>query len=218
MNHPLPDMMGATMQKLREMVAAQGGDTAVLDDPSHFAKAKFCHAVRAEQDGFLCATNAESIGAASVLLGAGRETKDSAIDFAAGIVLAKKAGDFVRQGDVLATLYAEQEARLAPAQERFCGALTPSADFCVGGQGRRAPLRRRIKRLAPCGSVFAARPWAAAVLLSQFSENSSISPFLRKRKRGCGCKNTALTRGRHASKGAYSTFAGGSGMMMAATM
>jgi len=93
---------GAALAKLRAMVAAQGGDPAVIDDPSGFPAAAYEQDVVCMQDGWLYATDTEKIGIAAVLLGAGRETKESVIDPAAGIRLLKKAGDPVKKGDVLA--------------------------------------------------------------------------------------------------------------------
>lgn len=114
---------GAAFAKLKEMFAAQGGDTRVLDDPSLFAKAKYSCEVPAPQSGFLYATDTEKIGNASVLLGAGRLKKEDAIDFAAGIVLHKKAGDRVQAGEPLATFYAGDEARFGAAREMFLSAI-----------------------------------------------------------------------------------------------
>lgn len=114
---------GAAFQKLKELFAAQGGDTRVLDDPSLFAPAKASRDVLAPRSGFLYATDTEKIGGASVLLGAGRLKKEDPIDFAAGIVLHKKAGDRVQAGEPLATLYADDEARFAAAEEMFLDAL-----------------------------------------------------------------------------------------------
>ncbi|WP_395150729.1 pyrimidine-nucleoside phosphorylase [uncultured Allofournierella sp.] len=115
---------GAAFEKLKQMVAAQGGDVTVLDCPEAFAKAPFSHQVVAKQDGWLTAMNTEQVGNASVLLGAGRITKEDSIDFAAGIVLHKKTGDWVQAGDCLATLYAIQESKFAPAAQLFESALT----------------------------------------------------------------------------------------------
>lgn len=115
---------GAAYEKLKQMFAAQGGDVSVLDDPDKFAKAKYSREIRADQSGWLYATNTEMIGNASVLLGAGRIKKEDAIDFAAGIVLHKKAGDRVEKGDLLATFYAEDEGKFASAEEMYRGALT----------------------------------------------------------------------------------------------
>ena len=115
---------GAAYEKLKQMFAAQGGDVSVLDDPDKFAKAKYSREIRADQSGWLYATNTEMIGNASVLLGAGRIKKEDTIDFAAGIVLHKKAGDRVEKGDLLATFYAEDEGKFVSAEEMYRGALT----------------------------------------------------------------------------------------------
>ena len=115
---------GAAYEKLKQMFAAQGGDVSVLDDPDKFAKAKYSREIRADQSGWLYATNTEMIGNASVLLGAGRITKEDVIDFAAGIVLHKKTGDKVEAGECLATLYADQEEKFDAAEEMFRAALT----------------------------------------------------------------------------------------------
>ena len=115
---------GAAFEKLRAMFAAQGGDVSVLDDPEKFAKAKYSREIVADQGGWLYATDTEKIGNASVLLGAGRLTKEDSIDFAAGIILHKKAGDQVKPGDVLATFYAEDEAKFASAEAMYREALT----------------------------------------------------------------------------------------------
>ena len=67
--------------------------------------------------------NAEDIGKAAAILGAGRISKEDPIDHAAGIVLAKKTGDSVKKGDVIATLFTNNEASVAQAEERFLSAL-----------------------------------------------------------------------------------------------
>lgn len=115
---------GRALAKLREMIVAQGGDGACIDDTARFPQAKFRRDVRAEADGCLYATDTEAIGIAAVLLGAGRETKESPIDPAAGIRMEKKAGDWVRTGDVLAVLYAGEEEKFGPAEEKLRAALT----------------------------------------------------------------------------------------------
>ena len=115
---------GAAFEKLRAMFAAQGGDVSVLDDPEKFAKAKYSREIVADQGGWLYATDTEKIGNASVLLGAGRLKKEDSIDFAAGIILHKKAGDRVEPGDVLAIFYAEDEAKFVSAEAMFRSALT----------------------------------------------------------------------------------------------
>ena len=63
------------------------------------------------------------MGIASVMLGAGRETKDDTIDMSAGIIMAKKTGDFVKTGDTLATLYSCNENSFENARNRFLSAI-----------------------------------------------------------------------------------------------
>lgn len=108
---------GAAFEKLCAMVEAQGGDTACLRDTAKLARSKVQATFAAPESGWIVHADAERIGRASVLLGAGRETKDSAIDFGAGIVLCKNQGDFVEAGAPIATLYADSAEKCAEAQE-----------------------------------------------------------------------------------------------------
>lgn len=112
---------GSAYAKCREMFAAQGGDVRVLDDYSLFEQPKASYELLAEQDGYIVANDAEKIGSASVLLGAGRLKKEDAIDFSAGIVLHKKRGDFVHKGESLATFYGAPELFAAAEAEYRSG-------------------------------------------------------------------------------------------------
>ena len=114
---------GAAFDALCRMTAAQGGDVAVLDNPANFPPAHAHRTVTADTTGYLTRLDAETVGRAAVLLGAGRAEKDSTIDHAAGIVLQKKTGDAVSIGDPLATLYAGSEDRLTAGAERFRAAF-----------------------------------------------------------------------------------------------
>ena len=78
----------------------------------------------AAHGGYITATDAQRIGEASCILGAGRKTKDDAIDYAAGITLHRKPGDHVKAGEELAVLYTNDEKTLAPARELLLDALT----------------------------------------------------------------------------------------------
>ncbi|MCI6640183.1 MAG: pyrimidine-nucleoside phosphorylase [Pygmaiobacter massiliensis] len=115
---------GVGLAKLRQMVAAQGGDVAVIDNPDRFEQAKICQPVYVPKDGYICRTDTEQIGIAAVQLGAGREKKEDAVDFSAGIVLCKKAGDWVHKGDTLAWLYTSSEEKALAARQTFLSALT----------------------------------------------------------------------------------------------
>ena len=106
-----------------KMFEAQGGDTAVLRDPERFRKAKYARDLCAETTGYLVANDVERIGNASVMLGAGRAKKEDPIDFAAGIILHKKLGDFVEKGEPICTFYADDTALFAPAEEMYRSGL-----------------------------------------------------------------------------------------------
>ena len=114
---------GAAFDALCRMTAAQGGDVAVLDNPANFPPAHAHRTVTADTTGYLTRLDAETVGRAAVLLGAGRAEKGSTIDHAAGIVFHKKTGDAVSIGDPLATLYAGSEDRLTAGAERFHAAF-----------------------------------------------------------------------------------------------
>ena len=110
---------GKALDRLIAMVEAQGGDADVIRDTDKFAKAPYQQEVLAEKDGYITHMNAEGCGIASSMLGAGRETKDSEIDYTAGIVLKKKTGDSVKVGDVLAVLYTSDESLFNNAKEKY---------------------------------------------------------------------------------------------------
>ena len=115
---------GSAFQCLCKMVEAQGGDISVLIDTEKFTKAPFSYDVLSEEEGYITHMDTESCGIASVLLGAGRETKESEIDYSAGIILHKKTGDFVKKGDKIATLYTSKKETFADAEKRYLKALT----------------------------------------------------------------------------------------------
>lgn len=96
---------GEAFEKLREMVTAQHGDVSQIDDTSLLPEAEMKIEVKSETQGYVESIQAEEIGIAAMLLGAGRETKDSVIDLAAGIDLRKKIGDAVEVGEVMAVLH-----------------------------------------------------------------------------------------------------------------
>lgn len=105
------------------MVKEQGGDDSVLRDYDKFDKAPYTLEIKADAEGFVTHMDAEKIGITSVILGAGRETKESDIDFAAGLVIHKKYGEKVAKGDSLATLYTSQENKLADAEKLYREAI-----------------------------------------------------------------------------------------------
>jgi len=110
---------GSALEHFAQMVKAQGGDNSVIYDVQKFKQAKETFDVKAMQDGYVTAMDTEGCGIAAVMLGAGRETKESTIDYSAGIVLHKKNGDRVKEGDVLATFYADDKKLFAFAERKF---------------------------------------------------------------------------------------------------
>lgn len=100
---------GKAIKKFKTFVAAQGGDTSVVDDPSKLPTASYVFEVRAKESGVVSQIIADEIGIAASLLGAGRLTKDSKIDLAVGVVLNKKVGDPVEKGDSLVTIHSNRE-------------------------------------------------------------------------------------------------------------
>ena len=115
---------GSAFETFCTMVREQGGDDSVLRDYSKFAQAPFKAEVLAERDGFITKMNAEEIGETSVVLGAGRETKESDIDFSAGLILHKKFGDAVKKGESLVTLYTSKESALKNAEQMYREAVS----------------------------------------------------------------------------------------------
>ncbi|PLT34808.1 pyrimidine-nucleoside phosphorylase [Bacillus sp. V5-8f] len=100
---------GSALRAFKVFLEAQGGDAAVVDDPSRLPQAKFTFELQAKQDGFVSEIVADEVGTAAMLLGAGRATKDSVIDLAVGLVLRKKIGDEVKAGESLVTIYSNFE-------------------------------------------------------------------------------------------------------------
>ena len=115
---------GLAINKLREMISAQGGNANVVDDYSLFKQPKYTAEIFSECDGYIEHTDAEKIGIASVILGAGREKKGDPIDPSAGIVLKKKTGDYVKKGESLAVFYTDDEGKIEGAKQEFLDAFT----------------------------------------------------------------------------------------------
>lgn len=105
------------LAKFIEMVEAQGGDSSYIKNPSKFEMPKFKKQILAQKTGFITKINAESCGIAATILGAGRESKESKIDYLAGLVFNKKCTQFVNKGDVILTLYSSNENKFEDAQK-----------------------------------------------------------------------------------------------------
>ena len=115
---------GAALDKLAAFVKAQGGDTAPVYDTSLLPQAACVEPVLATAEGYIRQIRCDEIGICSLLLGGGRETKDSEIDLSVGLVLTAKVGDYVRPGEPLAYMHYNDQKKAMAARERFYQAYT----------------------------------------------------------------------------------------------
>lgn len=119
---------GAALNKLAEFVQAQGGDSSYVYEPEKFIAAQITEEIPAPESGYIQKIVCDEIGICSLILGGGRETKESEIDLSVGLVLHKKVGDYVEAGESLATIYANDGKKCKQAKERFLAAYTISAE------------------------------------------------------------------------------------------
>lgn len=110
---------GKALNKLAEFVKAQGGDSDYVYHPEKLCKAKDEVKVLAPVSGYISSIICDEVGICSMILGGGRETKESPIDLSVGIVLNKKVGDYVEKGDLLATIHSNDEAKTKICMERL---------------------------------------------------------------------------------------------------
>ena len=100
---------GKALDKFKTFISNQGGDVSVIERPDSLEDAKFKIEYTAKQDGFISEMVANEIGVASMMLGAGRQTKEDMIDLSVGIVLNKKVGDEVNAGESILTIHSNKE-------------------------------------------------------------------------------------------------------------
>lgn len=100
---------GKALAKFKDFLTNQGGDASIVDDLSKLPQAKYKIELPAKQSGFVSRMIADEIGIASMILGAGRATKEDVIDLAVGLVLHKKVGDKVEEGESILTIYSNRE-------------------------------------------------------------------------------------------------------------
>ena len=130
---------GAASRKLREWIAAQGGDPAVVDTPSVLPRSATSREIRAARAGHVARFDAEAVGRSAMLLGAGRSHVGDVIDPGAGLILAVRVGDTVAVGDLLCTMFAQSEDLLDAGEERFRRAIHISDEHVAVG-----PLFREL--------------------------------------------------------------------------
>lgn len=114
---------GAAFEKMKEWISAQGGDTSMIDDTSLLPSAPYTYEICSDKSGYISHMNAELIGNAASLLGAGRINKDDKIDLSAGIVLIKKTGDKVDVGEPIATMYSSRKEAFESAKKAFLSSI-----------------------------------------------------------------------------------------------
>ena len=119
---------GAGLAKLKEMIAAEGGDASYigLDRIDELCKVRTILNVYPKRAGYISSMNAERIGTAAQILGAGRATKEESIDPAVGLVMKKRLGDFIRADEPLCVMYVNDESKVNAALEMFHSAFTYS--------------------------------------------------------------------------------------------
>ncbi len=128
---------GRAKEKFREIIRLQGGDDGVVDHPERLTKAQYTAEVTSPADGYAQITDCEKLGRACIALGAGRNTKEDAIDPAVGLVFHRKRGDVVRQGEVLCAIHYNSPERLDDARRLI------AASFLIT---REAPTPRALVR------------------------------------------------------------------------
>lgn len=119
---------GSALKKLAEFVEAQGGDSSYVWSPEKFRRTEFIEEIISPEDGYVAEILTDEIGMTSLILGGGRETKDSEIDLSVGVKIYKKVGDYVRKGESLARLYANDVTKIKAAYPRLFNAYRMSKE------------------------------------------------------------------------------------------
>jgi pyrimidine-nucleoside phosphorylase len=114
---------GAAIERFSAWIEAQGGDPRVVEESELLPLAQYVTIVDAPRSGYITGFDAEGVGRSAMLLGAGRETKESQIDLGAGLVLQAKIGDAVQAGRPIATLYASDEMLFDAAREKLLASV-----------------------------------------------------------------------------------------------
>lgn len=109
----------SALNKLAEFINAQGGNSDAVYHTEQFKKASIEEEAIAQSDGYITFIQTEEVGMTSLILGGGRETKESVIDLSVGIKIHKKLGEYVQKGEALATLYANDQDKMKEAKERL---------------------------------------------------------------------------------------------------
>ncbi|MEW5951306.1 MAG: thymidine phosphorylase [Elusimicrobiota bacterium] len=115
----------SALNKMREMVKWQGGDVKAVDNPSVFLpRAKFVKEIKSMREGWISEMNARTVGKACIAIGVGRTKAEDSVDFKAGFWLNKKAGDFVKKGEVIAYMYCSDPDKIKEGTSLFYSSLS----------------------------------------------------------------------------------------------
>lgn len=115
---------GSALEKLAEFVEAQGGSREAVYHPELLPRSGIIRPIPAPVSGYINHIACDEVGICSLILGGGRETKESEIDLSVGLVLCRKTGDYVRRGEALAILHANDPERAAAAEKRYLAACS----------------------------------------------------------------------------------------------
>lgn len=118
---------GAAYNKLKTFVEAQGGDSSYVDNIELLPKATIIEEITVSSSGYIESVETEEVGLATMMLGGGRETKDSIIDLSVGFVIHKKVGDAIKEGESIATIYGNDRDKIEASKKRFLDAYKISA-------------------------------------------------------------------------------------------
>lgn len=132
---------GKALQKLAEFVRAQGGNEKMVYDTDLLPKAAIIYPVKAPAEGYIRRIRCDEVGICSLILGGGRETKESSIDLSVGVLLQKKVGDYVKEGEVLALIHANDEEKRRACEERLLRAYETGTEKRQEGSVIRGLLR-----------------------------------------------------------------------------
>lgn len=130
---------GKALDKLAEFVEAQGGNKEEVYNPDLLPKASIIEEIISPVEGYVNAIKCDEIGICSLILGGGRETKESEIDLSVGLILNKKKGDYVKAGESLATIHGNDSKKIEEAKKRFIASYTITEQKC-----EKAPLIKGV--------------------------------------------------------------------------
>lgn len=120
---------GTALEKLKQMIKEQGGDETVVDNAEKLPKAQYLIDIKSDICGYVSVIQAEKIGRSAMILGAGRETKESTIDLATGMILNKRVGDRVEKGEILAEFHVNDKSKIDEAERLLKEAYIISDEY-----------------------------------------------------------------------------------------